>query len=370
MSPPSHDDRNPGASAQGPGASGPLDEDVSAWVDGELSDDELEAFEAELERNASLRGRVDEIREVSEWLADEGPTEAPMGFANRVMARIDEEHPADRTWWTWLRRPLGLPLEGVVVALSAALVLLLVLPRADRTANQERAARQSRLERTVEPPQNEAVATERDAERPGERVTPSEEPPTLALPPPTTRKGAPAEKAVVTSKRQDEGTARAESPHAPESTGPTTPPTDAYHVPPPSEVDSPLAQAPLRKRAPPTPEPARDRRTLPFEVTSDDPDMLARVLKLSARFGGAFDAAGREIADPTLGSGTREIFVHVPQKRLHDFESQLRALGYEVAAQGRAGLLASDRVTVRLQLTLAPPRPDGKATASEAVSTQ
>ena len=364
MSPPSHDDRPPGAdaSAQGEGA---LHEDVSAYLDGDLSDAEIEAFEAELDRNATLREELDDVRWVSEWLADEGPLEAPMGFANRVMDRIEAEHPTPGPWWTWLRRPFGLPLEGVVLALAAAVVLLLVLPSAEKVEPtvdvSERPARQARVEAEVVEPPPEIATFDDAATNVGYDDEIREKKPS-ALPQTSSKRirksvepvvAEPAPSAPVAKGTGDLGLVES-----------ITLPTNPEHVPSPSEVGTPIAQAPYtrpdattRSRGLPTstPEEAVEQaRFRPYAVSSDDPAMLARVLKLAARFGGAMDDHGQAVQDATLGEDARDVYVRVPHDALPDFVSQLEALGYRVNIPTEGPLLASDTVIVRLRVQLSP----------------
>lgn len=359
MSPPPHDDRPDDAGAvpeAGPGAPGFAADDVSAFLDGELTDEQMAAFEAELERNAALRGELDEVREVAEWLAADGPTEAPMGFANRVMDRIEAAHPASGpSWWAWLRRPWGLPLAGWVVGLAAAIVLMMLIPRGQ----------------TIDPA---ALATRQDPE-------PVAEPPTVTpdVPPPADDEPVvPKEPAAETTPPPRKPIRRVEPPPAPvssaqgvtEGTGDlglvesTTPPTDAEDVPSPSDAGTPSTQAPFVKPSGTAVERALARaRQRPIEVSSADPDMLARVLKLCARFGGAFDIQGREIADATLRQPLTEVFVRVPHDGLRGFERQLADLGYRVDVLDAAPLLAGTEVTVRLRLRydLAPLTTSGNA---------
>ncbi|MEN0066089.1 MAG: hypothetical protein AAGA48_28365 [Myxococcota bacterium] len=358
MSPPSHDDRPPGADdpAQGPGAPGGVVEDVSAYLDGELTDAEILAFEAELERNAALRADLDEIREVSEWLAAEGPTEAPMGFANRVLARIEEEHPAPSPWWTWLRRPFGMPLEGVVVALSAAIVLALVIPRAttppERGAVEERAARQSTVEQPPVPlPEDGVPTTDATEVKVWEDGAP-----------PVTKKAAPQRRTNQKPRLERNATPKSTTAAPAQGTGDfglvetlsrkqaIEAPTDAYEVPSPSDAGTPSPEAPFVKPSAAAERAVTEAHFLPVRVSSDDPEMLGRMLKLAARFGGAMDARGEEISDPVLRSRSREIYVSVRQEELPDFERQLGGLGYQVGFVEEAKLLAGERVVVQLQL--------------------
>ena len=76
------------------------DERLSAYLDGELSAEEAEQLEAELEADPSLRAELDRLNVVVSMLADEGPVRAPLGFHHAVMERVEREHPAaaNTTW--------------------------------------------------------------------------------------------------------------------------------------------------------------------------------------------------------------------------------------------------------------------------------
>ncbi|MCO4771682.1 MAG: hypothetical protein KDA24_16740 [Deltaproteobacteria bacterium] len=64
-------------------------DDLSALLDGELSDAELAALEQELEADDALRGELDGIRDVAEGLRSLPDVKAPDGFLAAVMGRID-----------------------------------------------------------------------------------------------------------------------------------------------------------------------------------------------------------------------------------------------------------------------------------------
>ena len=103
-------------------------EQLSAWIDGELSEAEAAELEAELARDPSLRAELEELEAVVQLLHRDGPVSAPDGFEARVLARTERERiPGLRL--AWVRRPLGVPIEvwGLGLAVAAALVVT-VLP--------------------------------------------------------------------------------------------------------------------------------------------------------------------------------------------------------------------------------------------------
>ena len=103
-------------------------EQLSAWIDGELTDAEAAELEAELARDPSLRAELEQLEAVVHLLHTDGPVSAPEGFEARTLARVERERiPGLRL--ARVRRPLGVPLEvwGLGLAAAAALVVT-VLP--------------------------------------------------------------------------------------------------------------------------------------------------------------------------------------------------------------------------------------------------
>jgi len=103
-------------------------ESLSAYLDGELNEAEAAALEAELDANAELRAELDSIEGVVKLLRNHGSVSAPDDFHAKVMAAAEAEAPVV-TWWAWLRRPFGIPMEGLAVAVAAAAVLFLAVPK-------------------------------------------------------------------------------------------------------------------------------------------------------------------------------------------------------------------------------------------------
>lgn len=119
----------------------PHHDQLSAYLDGELEPDEIDRVEAELRANPALRAELDELREVAAFLREAGPARAPADFHARVLAAVEAEAP-QQTWWAWLRRPFGLPLEGLAVAAAAAAVLWIALPAPEPAPSSDKAAAQ------------------------------------------------------------------------------------------------------------------------------------------------------------------------------------------------------------------------------------
>lgn len=104
----------------------PAHDHLSAFLDGELDEAEAIAVEAALEADPTLREELARLKGVQHLLRTHGRTRAPDGFTARVLEAAREQTPAAAPWW---RRPFGVPLEGVLVAAAAALVLIIAVPR-------------------------------------------------------------------------------------------------------------------------------------------------------------------------------------------------------------------------------------------------
>jgi len=101
-------------------------EELSAYLDGELEDTEVAELEARLAAEPALREELEALSAAADFLRTHGPVRAPPGFHGRVMVAVEDE-PVPGSWWRWLRRPFGLPVEGLAVAAAAVLVLVFAL---------------------------------------------------------------------------------------------------------------------------------------------------------------------------------------------------------------------------------------------------
>ncbi|MFP3938521.1 MAG: anti-sigma factor family protein [Phycisphaerae bacterium] len=66
-------------------------EQLSAYLDGELSDEEARRVEAALKSDSELQAELDELRRVREMVGSLPSSQAPEGFVERVMARAERE---------------------------------------------------------------------------------------------------------------------------------------------------------------------------------------------------------------------------------------------------------------------------------------
>lgn len=349
----------------------PANEDLSAYLDGELTDAEAAELEAELARDPALRADLAELEGVVQWMRHAGPDQAPMGFHHRVMARIEEEHPERPSAWAWLRRPLGIPLEGWLVAAAAAAVLLLSLPE----------------------PSGSGPRGGEEELRPG--AADLSDPPLLAAPVPE----PPGEGDAVPERDPSRGEVsgeRSEAKHPPEASPvPSTPEPERSTRPAPAPTPTaPPGKEPPSKELSTKPiegsklstEPAQEEPTrgalsrgevkgepvvggsgegsdpgsseqlaspgYTYVVRSADPDMKRAVLALAGRYGGARDLAGREIPSSVMQQSTETLVVQVPQAELNAFGRALEALGFTVLRDKDDALLPGKMMPVRITLQL------------------
>ncbi len=101
-------------------------EQLSAYLDGELDAAEVAELEAQLASDSGLREELDTLREAADFLRIHGPVQAPPTLYGGVMRAVEDE-PMPGSWWRGLRRPFGLPVEGLAVAAAALVVLVFAL---------------------------------------------------------------------------------------------------------------------------------------------------------------------------------------------------------------------------------------------------
>ncbi len=327
-------------------------EELSAYLDGELTDAEAAELEAELARDSELRHELAALEEAVVWLRREGPDEAPLGFHRRVMDRIEAEHPRSTAWWAWLRRPLGLRPEGWLVAAAVAAVLLFAVLRAPKEApppewpgppppgSTERAnpAVVGGLEDLELPDEPTDAADEgtaeavppprKDAPAPRKRLFEPE--PSLEVPPPATKR-APSKPSEGAAAGPEQG---------PASEGGTDDPPD-----PAASPEAPQVLAP---------QPAGYRVT----VRSTDPALKGKVLRVAARYTDLItDLRGQDIEQSAMAGPEESLVVWLPQDQLTDFRRDLGSLGFMVASEGDQELVGGGPMAVRVLLQQVEPAP-------------
>lgn len=97
-------------------------EQLSAYLDGELTNAEIAELEHRLARDGELRAELDQLRAAVDLLRTHGPVQAPPQLYGDILRAVENE-PAPGGFWAWLSRPFGLPLQAVAVAAVAVLVI-------------------------------------------------------------------------------------------------------------------------------------------------------------------------------------------------------------------------------------------------------
>lgn len=110
-----------------------LNDMLSAYLDGELSASEVADIEAQLESDPALRQELNGLREVVGALRADPVVAAPAGFHARVLDAVAEEPVPDNVenLWDWIRRPFGIPAEGLALAAVALMVLFVSVTPSD-----------------------------------------------------------------------------------------------------------------------------------------------------------------------------------------------------------------------------------------------
>ena len=66
---------------------GHASEDLSAYLDGELTEVEARALEKELSKNAALMAELTELREAQDFMRVHGPAQAPLRLLHQCTVR-------------------------------------------------------------------------------------------------------------------------------------------------------------------------------------------------------------------------------------------------------------------------------------------
>ena len=305
---------------------------LTAYLDGELDPTEIADLERALEADPTLRAELDELEQVVHLLKAHGPAPAPSDFHANVMAAIEAEHPTP-SFWDWLRRPFGVPLEGLAIAAAVAVVLWFVLPG------------------QVVPPEVE----------PGEAASPAAAVPTKGL-----SDGA-----------ADDGVAAAELPSStPDGEGTEAPaqgksPSDADKAAPVPDrpakaVAEQKVQAPADEPAPvPLPaeptevagtdEPASEMVGAGYSYTvyADSADALADLFRVAGKHGGTVhDAQDQPLRDAVLSQSDTLVYVHIPAVALPRFSRDLESVMMRVDRQGTSELTSGSNARVSVTLKL------------------
>lgn len=302
----------------------PNDHDnLSAYLDGELSDAEVAELEAELARDPALRAELAELEDVVHWMRRDGPEPAPFGFHRRVMDRIEQEHPTPSAGWSW-RRPFGLPLEGWLVGAAAAAVLWLALPRVGSDVNWPEPSGDERTGVAVDPDDHQQ---DDEAKDPDDLLLQQDAQPVYDKP----VNQMPARRPRVPSVSEGDLPPIGVPPEAVEG------PVDG------TAQEGPLGELPQREIVFPP--------GFAFTMQGRNPGMKRQVLAVASRYGVPMGVAGQETSG-TFESARETILVEVPTGRLAQLNDELSRLGYPVQGLADNELVRGPTMLVRIELEL------------------
>lgn len=310
-------------------------ENLSAYLDGELTAAEIAALESELAGDAELRAELEALEGAVDFMRSHGPLQAPAGFADAVLSRVSEEAAPAASNLVWLRRPMGVPIEALAVA--AAAVLVLVFAMTGGTGSETSLAPREVMEPTERTGAVWAPPQEADENAEGEAVAPAVEP-----------AGEPEEVAKLAIPRT-----AAPSPMAKPRPKPKSAPVYTS-----KEVEALGTKGGTTEEA--TDEIATGTATgmtvVPFSYTlsTEDPEVLKQLDVLARRYGGRLETAGGgAYAVASMNPGTQQVFVRLPNTQMANFGAELRKLG-EVHLADANDMVASSEVTLEIRVDYEP----------------
>lgn len=339
----------------------PTNDQLSAFLDGELDETEAASLEAALEADADLRAELEKLRGVQRLLRTHGPARAPEGFAQRVIAAAEAEgdNVVAGPWW---RRPFGIPVEGVLVAAAAALVLIVALPRATETS--ERTAPAAAVEKKAET-EKEGVA---DAEIDDDAVADAQgQADPTALGAKGTGQGgggtvAPAPKEAPTKKAP-------ETPATKElGTKGTTADQGVGEADPGSTDNAATPEgSPAVGSADPI-DPVMASAGMTAQLYTDNEEILGQIQAAVSRYGGVIrDANGKVVKTGLLVDSETWLILDVPTDRVSELTKALAALDVSVETTDSNKLVAGGTMKLPLRVLLTGNAPSTGKPAPSAV---
>ncbi|TNE85091.1 MAG: hypothetical protein EP330_27195 [Deltaproteobacteria bacterium] len=314
-------------------------ENLSAYLDGELSPEEVAELEAALDADPELRAELEMLEGAVDFVRSHGPLEAPVGFADAVLAKVAEEPAPSGGTLVWLRRPMGVPLEALAVAAAALFVLVFALNSGDESPSAAAKREVSEPEKTAA-----AWAPAEPAPEPKEAEEADEDAVAQAQVP-LKKDGSRLKEALTTR-----GSAPKPRP-APKA----APVLSTEEVAALSEKGSAEGEA-----EPVVTEPGYGGTSgmtrVPFSYTlsTQDANVLKQLDVLARRFGGRLEnARGEAYPVASMSAGTQQIFVRLPNTQMSNFGAELAKLG-EVHLADANDMVASSEVTLEIRVDYEP----------------
>lgn len=319
----------------------PANEDLSAYLDGELPPEASARVERALSADPALKAELEQLRLVRTMLSKHGRVDAPFGFKAKVLAAVAEEPAPASSWRSWLRRPFGIPVEGFAVALAALLVVIVVGSREQSIVGSEN----HNYDAPTPTGEQRVVNPERDAARAQLRATPTSG---NTLPSQADEGQAAGDVTVTTTGAGERGGAATERERPNDlQISPSTVPLQEPEAVPLQEPEA-VAQEPsgtADERAP-----ALFGASYRYQVSTADPSAALQLARLAGRYGGRVtDSSGGQVSGARAGGDTGSYRVQVPAENLAEFGAALRALG-TVVEQPDDRIFASSSVTIQVDL--------------------
>lgn len=308
-------------------------ENLSAYLDGELTAAEIAELEAEFAADASVRAELESLEAVVDFVRANGPLEAPAGFADAVLARVAEEPAQAGGALVWLRRPMGIPLEALAVAAAAVFVLVFALQSGE---------------------DGSVSTTAREV------FDPAEATPVAATQPAEDQKDAEGEEAY------DDGIAQVDwdedskkkSPRKQSAKGRIEPAPAAKPAPAPmvgtGDVER-LQSKELAVTGGTTEELEQGTEPMPvvpwnYTLHSGDADVLKQLDRIARRHGGELQTeSGQPYAAKNMLPGKARVFVYIPNTQISAFATEIRALG-QVQQNTSQNFFPGDKVRLEIEV--------------------
>ncbi len=311
---------------------------LSAYLDGELSDAEQRELESLLEQDDDLRAELEALERATDFFRTHAPARAPADFVDAVMALADAEPVPANDNSAWWRRPFGVPIEGVTVAAAALLVLGVSLNMGGAGSGQpdvDVSTGMAKAPNDVAPDQAAKQASTDQA---------------MAKAAPKSAPIDPTPSGIASAAGKVEGALTGDLAKGASS---------AYEMGEKAMgLDIEASQA-ASKTAEPAPtkqgidtDPNVMGSTYTYTVTTDDPEVMADLMRLAAKFNASSveDTSGRGV-DSTAMDGKAEgsFQVHLPSHALAKFGDALHGLG-KVQATPSEGWFAGEVATVQINV--------------------
>ncbi|MSQ02034.1 MAG: hypothetical protein EXR71_09095 [Myxococcales bacterium] len=317
---------------------------LSAYLDGELTAAEARDLETAVARDPALRQDLDELRRAVDLLRKSGIVDPPLGFADRLAARLEAE-PMPVGWRRWVRQ---LRPEAVMLAAAAAMVVVYVGNR-DELPN---------LTVPVETP----VLVGKTFDNGAEAAVPESAPASVAAAPPPALEGKAAEKPAEYASAAADGVlgnegrkpasktqSLAERLPSPKNAQAGAEPWRAkWEVDPELDQATPPPQAALTSAQFVSPPPFR------YRIVARNDLALKELARIAGELGGKLqDSRGRPLAAFHLEAGTSSsVRVAVPAHNAARLAERLRELGTVDALKETGNLLADPNADIPVQVEL------------------